>query len=143
MESFPSENSLINVARMLLALTMVFTFPMEQFVARHCLLTILASQKLITSSSSVTALYVTTLFLWGSALAIGASVSNVGIVLEFTGSFAASVLAFIMPGFVILKADSKRLRRKCSFDFLMPIILIVFGTCVMVLGTYSAILDAI
>ena len=38
--NFSSENSLINSARLLLALCMTFVFPMECYVSRHCLLSL-------------------------------------------------------------------------------------------------------
>ena len=137
MNTFPTENGLINVARILLAITMVFTFPMEQFVARHCVLELLEAWQVIVSSKSESAHYVVTLVLWGTALAIGATQDDVGIVLELDGAFAASMLAFIMPGCVILKANPKVRQNKLSCDFLMPVILIGFGICVMILGTVS------
>jgi hypothetical protein len=40
LNNFPSDSISISVARMLLAGTMVFTYPMELFVSRHCLLSI-------------------------------------------------------------------------------------------------------
>lgn len=40
LNNFPEDNIPIGVARVLLAITMVFTYPMECFVARHCLMTI-------------------------------------------------------------------------------------------------------
>lgn len=38
--NFSEQDELILVARLLLAITMIFTFPMEVFVARHCLISI-------------------------------------------------------------------------------------------------------
>ena len=141
LNNFSNNNHLINIARILLAITMVFTFPIEQFVARHCVLELLEANALIKSSKSTQAHYIITFMLWGTALAIGASFDNVGFVLELDGAFAASVLAFIMPGFIVLKANPERLEKKSSLDFIMPVMLIVFGFLVMVLGTVSTFLS--
>jgi sodium-coupled neutral amino acid transporter 11 len=40
LNNYPDDSVSISVARMLLAMAMVFTYPMEMFVARHCLLSV-------------------------------------------------------------------------------------------------------
>ena len=141
--SFSDTNIFINIARIMLAITMVFTFPMEQFVCRHCILEILEGLNWINSSKDNLPHVLCTLILWGSSLTIGASVTDLGIVLSFVGAFAASTLGFIMPGLIILKANPERMENKFSIDFLMPVFLIVFGIAVMILGTVNSIQDAI
>ena len=87
LNNFPYDNVVMSVSRILLAVTMVFTFPMEQFVARHCTMMILESvfhrfdTKDIEEQSNkyLTYLYVVTLLLWGSSLLIGALATDLGI----------------------------------------------------------------
>jgi len=91
------EDPAVNAARMLLALTMVFTYPMEQFVARHSLHAVaFRGAGPITSRRH----YGLTLLLWGSSLVVGLVVKDLGVVLELTGAFSASMLGYILPAVV-------------------------------------------
>lgn len=86
LNNLATEDSLVAASRLLLALTMVFTFPMEQFVARHCLLSLAHELHPSLHYTSSPCHYGATLLLWGSSFVIGLIVSDLGIVLELTGA---------------------------------------------------------
>jgi len=77
LNNFSYDNTAINVARALLALTMVFTFPMENFVVRHCIIASLERRKIVKKRINYNRYhYIITIILWGMSLTIGLSVNN-------------------------------------------------------------------
>lgn len=86
LNNLATEDNLVAASRLLLSLTMVFTFPMEQFVARHCLLSLAQEVHPSLHPASDSCHYAATLILWGSSFAIGLAVEDLGIVLELTGA---------------------------------------------------------
>merc|ERR1719378_694543 len=129
---------------------MVFTFPMEQFVARHCVMMILESvfnrfgTKDIEDQSNryLTYLYVTTLSLWGSSLLIGATATDLGFVLSLNGSLSASSLGYILPAMVIIKTNGLWSYRKTLWktkQFIVSFFMLGFGFVAMFAGTITTI----
>lgn len=96
LNSLDKDSTYVNAARALLALTMIFTYPMESFVARHVLGQLFGSGSIEQFRWRLTAgLYLTSL--------IPALIFNdLGIVLSLTGSLGASAVAYIGPGLVVL-----------------------------------------
>ena len=120
-------------ARLLLAITMVFTFPMECFVARHALFSAIhkyryykspdhgqndyASDYVVMDSGDVTIPHpdpnheppqvlphvLVTLGLWGSAVFISIIFGDLRVVLALTGALAASMLGYILPSLTYIK----------------------------------------
>jgi len=166
LNNFNYTNDFANVARILLALTMVFTYPMESYVARHCLYTLLF-ERLFNRRTSCCyrlskldprmVLPFISLVLWIVAVAIGANVQKLGPVLELTGAFGASLLSYVFPclihlrahGFYELKDKSTKawhskdmsLRSRCHayMSFWFALGLTVFGIFACVLGTANVI----
>ncbi len=102
LNNFSYENTAINVARVLLAMTMVFTFPMEQFVARHCAMELLEAWGFVRETNRWIYFYVVTMCLWTSSLCLGAFMKDLGPVLELDGALGASLLGYVMPVSVFL-----------------------------------------
>ncbi|KAI9089431.1 transmembrane amino acid transporter protein-domain-containing protein [Phlyctochytrium arcticum] len=142
LNNFPNSHTLINTARLAFGANMFLTFPLECFVCREVIL-----NSLYTHPSNPTtghshpsdfAHIVTTLVLTLSAMVIALLTCDLGFVLEITGGFAATVLAFILPAACYLKLtdgpwwDPKRRGKWAS---------IVFGLIVMVLSTGMAIAE--
>jgi len=105
--------TLVQVARALLSITMFFTYPMESFVARHVLMQLLFNGNMDnTTINSETGevvperkwLYVIgrrefwTILLYFSALVPALIFSDLGPVLSLTGSLGASCISYIAPG---------------------------------------------
>ena len=158
LNNFDRHDSLINFARALLASTMVFTYPMEQYVARHSLNALLCNSK---GEMSRTRHISLTLSLWTSSILIGLSFTELGLVLELTGAVAASTLGYILPGLIYFAVKHQKwsqvraywrrdspdyVEKFCSRlsrskDFILPTAMIGFGFVAMVVGTISAFYD--
>lgn len=126
-------DELMLAARLLLAITMLFTFPMECFVARHAVFS--AYHKYQHSKSmdrdkedagddtydetriggvkiphpdldhepAVVPHVVVTILLWGASLFIAVVFGDLRIVLALTGALAGSMLGYILPSVVYIK----------------------------------------
>jgi len=162
--NFDYDDAIINIARALLAFTMVFTFPMEQYVARHCIYELMSRfQNTPADARSSTKLHVgITTCLWGLATVIGMNITELGVVLELTGAFSGSLVAYVFPAAIWLRLEGfnreySRIKDLCfrespytcqekckeSFKFCFSCFLIVFGTVACLAGTYSAIDSAV
>eukprot|EP01061_Rhynchopus_euleeides_P034040 TRINITY_DN57729_c0_g1_i1.p1 TRINITY_DN57729_c0_g1~~TRINITY_DN57729_c0_g1_i1.p1 ORF type:complete len:636 (+),score=191.40 TRINITY_DN57729_c0_g1_i1:288-1910(+) len=99
LNNFASDDQAVNVARFLLAITMFFTFPMEFFVVRQAVLSVAFE-----GETSNKRHWLLTAAIFGITLPPGLFLQSdqLGLVLEFTGGIAASLLGFIMPGAVWL-----------------------------------------
>ncbi|KAJ1915467.1 hypothetical protein H4219_004318 [Mycoemilia scoparia] len=134
--NFPTDNFLINVARFLFALNMITTFPLETFVAREVI------ESLITKPNTEFSLkrhVIITTALCLPALIIGEVVCDLGFLLEITGGLSASTLAFILPAACYLKLASGPLWHWSKVPHWLCI---VFGFVVMILSTVLAIVKA-
>lgn len=100
LNNYSQQDELVNFSRVLYAITMVLTYPMEIVVARHCVFAV--AQKICTrmpSRPDVSYAWHTlvTIGIFLLTLAVGLSTDDLGIVLEITGSVSATILGFIMP----------------------------------------------
>lgn len=107
LNNFKEHGVAIDVARALLTFSMISTFPMEQFVARHCIMKLCGRGPEFNIFWHVSV----TLLLWGTALMIALATSDLGVVLEVTGSLAGFLLGYILPASVMLKLYEKQLLR--------------------------------
>merc|ERR1712173_116069 len=100
-------------------------------------------------------LYFLTLMLWGIAVGIGSSITDLGVVLDFTGALAASLIAYVFPPLIYLRVRGFKNLRKLSSDtwsdkestcsdrcfhctnLWFPPFLIVFGILAAVLGVIN------
>eukprot|EP00616_Rhizochromulina_sp_CCMP1243_P006347 CAMPEP_0118961916 /NCGR_PEP_ID=MMETSP1173-20130426/439_1 /TAXON_ID=1034831 /ORGANISM="Rhizochromulina marina cf, Strain CCMP1243" /LENGTH=472 /DNA_ID=CAMNT_0006910117 /DNA_START=22 /DNA_END=1440 /DNA_ORIENTATION=- len=157
-ENFPSDNKAATIARALLAVTMVFTFPMENFVARHVTYSLWEGKDVDDWSVPFTVHLGVTVLLWGSALAVALSTSNLGVVLEVTGAIAASTLGYILPAVIYISINIQDYRAvldgvrrnpldirswKASGPWLPPVLLFVGGCVALIAGTYEAIASVV
>eukprot|EP00485_Elphidium_margaritaceum_P006399 CAMPEP_0202707038 /NCGR_PEP_ID=MMETSP1385-20130828/19392_1 /ASSEMBLY_ACC=CAM_ASM_000861 /TAXON_ID=933848 /ORGANISM="Elphidium margaritaceum" /LENGTH=469 /DNA_ID=CAMNT_0049365653 /DNA_START=34 /DNA_END=1440 /DNA_ORIENTATION=- len=157
LNNFRYDNTAINVARGLLALTMVFTYPMELFVARYSVLQSLKLRGVIHSGNENIYFYTITFLLWSSSLLIGAFLSDLGVVLELIGVLCGAVVGFIFPGLVSLRVFGfHRLKEQmrsaykdrkdngklytckekyiATWNLCFPMFMIVFGCVIMIMG---------
>ncbi|CAG8454201.1 3001_t:CDS:2 [Diversispora eburnea] len=79
--------------------------------------------------------FITTLLV-GSAMGISLITSDLGVVLELTGGFSATALAYILPPLCFLKLTSGKWY---EFKKIPAILCVSFGFCVMVLSTILSI----
>jgi len=101
LNNFPEDDGVICFCRLLLAMTMFFTYPMEFFVCRHAWISTVHEGAPYTDMLH----YTVTFCIFAVSLFIGITVSDLGFVLELTGGFAATFLGFILPAACWLKLE--------------------------------------
>ena len=165
LNNFSYSNSAANYARGLLALTMVFTYPMELFVSRHSIMQCLKLNKTVNTRNENRFFYIITALLWGSSLLIGAFINDLGVVLEIVGVCCGAVVGFIFPGLVSLRifgwnslknkmiesykgtdsvtgrAYTCKEKYVAGWNFIFPIFMIVFGIVVAIMGLTEVFLN--
>lgn len=133
---FPNTNVLINVARALFALDMFLTYPLELFIARNTLF------KVFFAKYAVVPLWIhiaLTFVLITLTTAISVSTCDLGAVLDLTGGFAASGIAFIFPSACAIKISGEWRQKRNIPHFLC----VFFGVAVLVLTTWHTLTEAI
>ena len=108
----------LTLGRIMLALTMVFTYPMESFVARHAVCCLWWGEE-ETSRISDKRRYIVTIVLYLCALALSLAFSDLGFVLELTGAISASFLAYILPPAMYLCVHAQEFNsvvRQCGLE---------------------------
>jgi len=102
-----------NVARALLCCTMFCVFPLEHFVARHVIMTNLFRGRQAHEGDDHSVLdrwdrrAATTIVLFSSSLLAALKYDDVGLVLAWTGTVAASTLSYIVPGMLYLGVNGQ------------------------------------
>eukprot|EP01083_Nonionella_stella_P014511 40731_1 len=157
LNNFSYDNVVVNCARGLLALTMVFTYPMEVFVARHSILQCVKLSNNINTQNENKWFYLITVILWSTSALIGAFVWDLGVVLEVVGVVCGASIGFIFPGLVSLrvfgwhalkhkmvqtykanhgrgKKYSCKDRTIAGWNFIFPIFMATFGVVIMIMG---------
>ncbi|KAJ2765442.1 hypothetical protein IWQ56_004094 [Coemansia nantahalensis] len=136
LNNFPQDSLPINIARLLFALNMIATFPMETLVAREVVEELFFGGRAFSLRRHVAI----TTCLCAASLAVGETVCNLGLLLELTGGLSASFLAFILPPACYLRLCSgPRFSRKTLPHWLCA----CFGLTVMVLSTVLSIRHAL
>jgi len=111
LNNFPTGSTQANVARALLALTMVFTYPMEFFVGRHVLVDLFHSGQMEDPNESGGYCLVNciinrrerlTVFLYILTMIPALIFDDLGPVLSVTGAVGGSCLSYIGPGLVFI-----------------------------------------
>ncbi|KAI8926693.1 transmembrane amino acid transporter protein-domain-containing protein [Entophlyctis helioformis] len=147
LSNFAADDTLMNWARLFFGMNMFLTFPLECFVCREVLFNYWWSDTVNPNedmSQKATPLQhvVVTLLLVISSMAIALSTCDLGFVLEITGGFAATMLAYILPAACFLQLSAGPL---LSWKKAGPLLCIAFGVAVMVLSTalsVSALIDS-
>lgn len=100
LNNYAMDDNLMNVTRMLFAMTMVFTYPMEIFVARHTMHAVVFYGK-----GPITAKrhYAISLFLWALSVTITMVVEDLGVVLELSGGSSAVYIGFMLPAVMFIR----------------------------------------
>ncbi|KAI8967759.1 transmembrane amino acid transporter protein-domain-containing protein [Mycotypha africana] len=132
LNNFPSDNFLINIARLAFGLNMFTTIPLEAFVCREVLETFYWPN----SPFDKTRHFLITTALILITLTISLLTCNLGIVLELTGAFSATVLAFVLPPLCYLKLAGGSLFEKGKIPHWLCM---CFGILVMVVSTFYSL----
>jgi len=135
--SFPRDDPAASGGRFLLAMTMFMTYPMEFFVTRFAIIsTIQRRWKSVDHKDNVPH-YSVTAALWIVTTLMGTFSTDLGIILDVTGSVAAVFLAFILPGWLSIKLDNMRF---FSLAAMKQSILIVVGAIFMIVSSLLILL---
>ncbi|KAF9968351.1 hypothetical protein BGZ70_004749 [Mortierella alpina] len=132
LNNFPSDNFIINIARFCFGVNMFTTLPLEAFVCREVIETYYFAGR----PFSMQRHFAITTGLVGVALVIALLTCDLGFVLEVTGGFSATALAFILPPMCYLKLASGPVWTTSKIPH---IACVVFGVAVMILSTFFSL----
>ncbi|KAI7908149.1 AAAP amino acid permease [Cokeromyces recurvatus] len=133
LNNFPSDNIFINIARLAFGLNMFTTIPLETFVCRE----VFENFYWPSASFSRRRHFLITTALILVTLTISLLTCNLGIVLELTGGFSATVLAFVLPPLCYLKLSSgETIWEKGKIPHWLCMI---FGVVIMIISTFYSL----
>lgn len=134
LNNFPSDNTLVNVARFCFGLNMLTTLPLEAFVCREVMFHYWYDGDLMRVPTPVHVAVSTGLVL-GSML-ISLMICDLGAVFELIGATSACVLAYILPPLCYIK-----LSKGMSFKTrLASYGTVAFGSAVLVISIVQAVI---
>jgi solute carrier family 38 (sodium-coupled neutral amino acid transporter), member 11 len=129
LNNFPSDNTMVNIARLCFGLNMLTTLPLEAFVCREVMLNYFFPGEpfnmkwhLIFSSGLIV-----------SAMTISLITCDLGAVFELVGATSACALAYILPPLCYIKLSSR------SWKTYLAWATVVFGIIVMVISFVQSI----
>ncbi|KAG0251273.1 hypothetical protein BG011_007731 [Mortierella polycephala] len=128
LNNFPSDNFIINIARFCFGVNMFTTLPLEAFV--------IEAYYFPGKPFSMKRHFIITTGLVGIALLIALLTCDLGFVLEVTGGFSATALAFILPPLCYLKLSSGPIWSVKKIPYL---VCVGFGIAVMILSTFFSL----
>nr|XP_006822117.1 PREDICTED: putative sodium-coupled neutral amino acid transporter 11-like [Saccoglossus kowalevskii] len=137
LENYCSGDDLVNAARFIYGVTLMFTFPIECFVTREVLDNIICNLGYAEKPQTLTRHLVETLILVALTLGISMSTDCLGIVLELNGVLGAVPLVFILPAAAYLKLEEGKLY---SLHKLPAILICIIGVFTMVMGSVMSVI---
>lgn len=133
LNNFPSDNWLVNVARLCFGLNMLTTLPLEAFVCREVMENYFypgapfsMKRHLIFSTGLVI-----------SAMSVALVTCDLGVVFELVGATSACALAYILPPLCYIKLASK------SRKTYLAAVVAGFGVLVMVISLVQSVVKII
>uniref|UniRef100_A0A8H7Y803 Amino acid transporter transmembrane domain-containing protein n=1 Tax=Psilocybe cubensis TaxID=181762 RepID=A0A8H7Y803_PSICU len=134
LNNFPSDDTLINIARFSFGLNMFTTLPLELFVCREVIEQFFFSHEIFSPQRH---LFFTTTILFASMF-VALITCDLGVMLEITGGVSATTLAFIFPAACYIKLVDKRLPWH-SRTKLPAVLCVLFGIVVMAISLFLAL----
>ncbi|KAG5950628.1 hypothetical protein E4U33_007280 [Claviceps sp. LM78 group G4] len=129
LNNFPSDNSMVNIARLCFGLNMLTTLPLEAFVCREVMLTYWYPDEgfhlvrhLVLSTGLVVA-----------ATAVSLLTCDLGVVFELVGATSAVAMAYILPPMCYIRLTTRSWRTYVAYA------VVVFGVAVMVISVIQAV----
>ncbi|KAH8685623.1 amino acid transporter-like protein [Tricladium varicosporioides] len=129
LNNFPSDNIMVNIARLCFGLNMLTTLPLEAFVCREVMFNYWfpgepfnMNLHLIFSTSLVV-----------SAMTLSLITCDLGAVFELIGATSACALAYILPPLCYIKLSTR------SWKTIPAAVCVVFGMAVMLISLLQAI----
>jgi len=145
LKNLPVTSVQANIARLAMGISMMMTFPIEMFVCRHALSSILEGT--ILKGRSIPSIRGWTpkkiwlqrgivIFLVATAMTVSFFGLDLGIILELGGGFAAIMLGYAVPSVIYLRLAQGRI---CSKKKIPVIILLVFGVSCFIMSTATVL----
>jgi sodium-coupled neutral amino acid transporter 11 len=103
LNNFPSNNVMVNVARLCFGLNMLTTLPLEAFVCREVMETYFYPD----APFSLKRHLVLSTALVGAAMAVSLVTCDLGVVFELVGATSACALAYILPPLCYMKLATR------------------------------------
>lgn len=129
LNNFPSDNTMVNVARLFFGLNMLTTLPLEAFVCREVMLTYWFPDEAFNLRRH---LVVSTGLVVG-ATAISLLTCDLGIVFELVGATSAVAMAYILPPMCYIKLTRPSWRTYLAYA------IVAFGIAVMIISVFQAV----
>lgn len=136
LNNFPQSNLMINIARFCFGFNMFTTLPLEAFVCREVIEGYFYADVPFDKKRHV----IVTSVLVFSAMLLSLLTCDLGLVLELTGGFSATALAFILPPLCFIQLGSGKWYERKKWG---AVACIAFGAIVMVLSTVLAVTKAL
>ena len=134
LNNFEDSNGLINFCRLILAVSLYVSFPLDCFVARDVIIRSLFPRTNLKMPNTLhTAI---TIAIVGLSTSVALLFKDLGEVLELTGGVSASALAFVFPAAAYLKISRGRKNKKIKR--IGAVCLIIFGAFVLGLTLIEA-----
>ncbi|CAM9642797.1 unnamed protein product [Laminaria digitata] len=148
-----------NFARAFLAVTMIFTYPVEMYVARHFLDVAIFQTWLGKGPRTSHRHFWITVLIWSGTMALALATRDLGPILEIFGALGASAIGYIIPPILHMKLHEAELREALAMwkqdspeynpvlgerlralqKFYIPVFMVVFGVVMMVAGVATAV----
>jgi sodium-coupled neutral amino acid transporter 11 len=129
LNNFPSDNIMVNVARLCFGLNMLTTLPLEAFVCREVMITYWWPDEPFNLRRHV----VISTGVVGAATAFSLLTCDLGAVFELVGATSAVAMAYILPPMCYIKLTTRSWRTYLAYA------VVFFGGAVMVISVVQAI----
>ncbi|XP_033103151.1 putative sodium-coupled neutral amino acid transporter 11 [Anneissia japonica] len=139
LENYCYDDDLANAARLVFAITIMCTFPLECFVCREVLENFCVHQRWVEEPQPYTRHLIFTLVVAGLVLGFSMSTACLGIVLSLNGILCAIPLVFILPTLSYIKLESGSLLSKQKIPAL---IIAIFGCLVFICGVVILVVNS-
>ncbi|KUJ12014.1 amino acid transporter-like protein [Mollisia scopiformis] len=129
LNNFPTDNTMVNIARLCFGLNMLTTLPLEAFVCREVMFNYWFPNEPFNMNLHL--IFSTSLVV--SAMTLSLVTCDLGAVFELIGATSACALAYILPPLCYLKLSTK------SWKTIPAITCVVFGVLVMGISLVQAV----
>ena len=137
LNNFPTDNLLVNIARLCFGLNMLSTLPLECFVCREVMENYYWPSAHMSPFDKKRHVSLTTGLVL-SAMVISLLTSDLGIVFEFVGATSACALAYILPPLCYIKLSQR------TWKVLLPAgSCVAFGVFVMCVSVVQSVMKLV
>lgn len=148
LESYPKVPA-VAVVRIVLAIALAFSYPLQAHPCRKCLVSILNHFGIV-KSSNVDKLdwklfYLITYCIAFGSFGISMAVENLSTVIEIVGSIGSPIISFVIPGLFYYKMTTPKIRLQPGYEIKRRIAFgyVVFGCLIIPFGLTMQIIGIV